>query len=1145
MVAATDCARLSGSHAGRWQTTGAVSGSHHRRMVFADALMYAELHCHTAYSFLDGASPPDEILAEAHRHGYPALALTDRNGIYGSLAFAHAAQPLGIQAITGAAVTLTDGSELNLLAETPQGYTNLCRLLTTTHLGAERLDPRLPLTALEEQHDGLIILSGSRQDGLLPRTFENDGLIAARKLAERCQAIYGADRFYVELQRNYVRGDRALTRSLMDVADAARLGVVASGNVHYHVRARHRLHDVLTAIRHRTTLDGSHGVRRPNSEFYLRPPAEVAELFADCPDAVANTLALAERCRAFDLTRDLGYGFPDFRGADRAPAPQALAELCRARLDERYPEGSLNRPPAVRRLEDELKLIEHHKLSGFFLVYHDLFDLAREVATDVRRGSRRASGNLLPGRGRGSSVSSIVCYLLGLSHIDPIANKLFLGRFLNETLASVPDIDLDLPREIREELIRRVYTRYGAEYVGLVCSFPTYRLRSAVREIGKALDLPLGEIELVAKLSDGRSDGLSDEMEHLPGFAGRKDAPLWKELCQLAHEIRGLPRHVSQHPGGRIISSRPLIELVPLERAAMEDRVVCQWDKDSCDDARFIKIDFLALGMLSLVEECVELIARRTGTPPDLSRIDFEDPAIYYRICAGDTIGLFQIESRAQIQMIRRSRPRNLEDLAVEVAIVRPGPIVGGAVNPYVRRREEQRRAYASGRAYEPPVDHPLLRDCLSETLGVILYQDQVLQVCQALAGFTTGQSEALRRAMSRRRSHDLIGGFWEEFRAGALARGVPEAAAEKVFGHVIAFSEFGFPKSHAAAFGLLAYQSAWLRYYHPVEYYCALFNNQPMGFYSLDALGRDAKRNEVEIRLPDVNLSDVWCTVEGGKGRLKAGEGGRGADAVRVGLGFIRDWSEETATAVVDERARGPFRSVGDFVRRAPPKLKRSAIEHLVWVGGCDGFGLTRRELLWQVGLWLPPESEHGVDARARRQLDLALNHPHEGLRFGGLEAAERPLAAYDVLGFAASGHPLSLLRGALPPGIVQSDTLPRREHGAWVEVAGLVVARQRPETAKGIIFVLLEDETRMTNVSARHDVYTEYRTAIRGEPLLWVRGKLAKDDGTVNVIAEEAKGLQINCGLRIADCGLEDPPVESAIRNPQSGLASLKTFR
>jgi len=810
-------------------------------------------------------------------------------------------------------------------------------------------------------------------------------------------------------------------------------------------------------------------------------------------------LAIAERCQAFDLTRDLGYTFPDFRGADRAPAPQALAELCRARMSARYHEDSVHRSAAERRLAEELTLIEHHRLSGFFLVYHDLFELAREVAADVRRGSRRASGNLLPGRGRGSSVSSIVCYLLGLSHIDPIANHLFLGRFLNDTLASVPDIDLDFPREIREELIRRVYKRYGDEHVGLVCSFPTYRLRSAVREIGKALDLPLGEIELVAKLADRRSGALADELEQLPGFAGRKDAPLWKELCELAEEVRGLPRHVSQHVGGMVISSRPLVEIVPLERAAMEDRVVCQWDKDSCDDARFIKIDFLALGMLSLVEECVELIARKEGRPPDLSRIDFNDTAVYDRICMGDTVGLFQIESRAQIQMLRRTRPRDLGDLAVEVAIVRPGPIVGGAVNPYVRRREAQRHAREAGRPYEPPVDHPLLRECLDETLGVILYQDQVLQVCQALAGFTSGQAEALRRAMSRRRSRDLMGGFWEEFRVGALARGVPESTAEKVFTQVIAFSEFGFPKSHAAAFGLLAYQSAWLRHYHPVEYYVGLFNNQPMGFYSLDVLSRDAQRNDVQIRPPDVNASDVWCTVDG--------------SALRVGLGFVRNWSEETATATVLEREqRGPFRSVGDFVRRAPPALKRTSIEALVWVGGCDGFGLTRRELLWQVGLWLPPKASRSGDGRGRRQLELALDHPHEHLRFGGLAAHERLLAEYATLGFSAGAHPFSLVREALPPGIVSSDKLATREHGAMIEVAGLVVARQRPETAKGFVFVLLEDEAGMSNVIVRPDIYDRYRAAVRGEPFLLVHGTLAKDDGTVNVIAEKVEGLQ--CG-------------------------------
>jgi error-prone DNA polymerase len=1062
-------------------------------------MRYVELHAHSAFSFLDGASLPEQMALEAADLGYPALALTDHNGLYGSMAFAQAAKPLGLQAITGTEVTLLDGTHVTLLAETPQGYANLCRLLTETHLAREdRRDPRLDFASLEARHDGLLLLSGCRA-GLLPTLLRREGVPAARRFLDRCRAVFGRDRFFVELQRNAVRGDRALTHSLIDLGDEAGLSLVATGDVHYHRRERHRLHDALVAIRHRTTLDGSHDVRRPNSEFHLRPPEQISSLFRDRPDAIANTLVIAERCAAFDLTRDLGYVFPDFHGADRTPAPRAIAELCRGRLDELYPPDSSHRAEAERRLEDELRLVDHHGLCGFFLVYHDLFELARQVAVDVRCGSRRAHGNLLPGRGRGSSVSSIVCYFLGLSHIDPIANRLFLGRFLNETLASVPDIDLDFPREIREELIRRVYRRYGDEHVGLVCSFPTYRLRSAVRELGKALDLPPGEIEQIAKLASHRSAGaLREEMQKLPGFAGRVDAPLWRDLCDLAEEIAGLPRHVSQHVGGMIISSRPLVEIVPLERSAMPDRVVCQWDKDSCDDARFIKIDFLALGMLSLVEECVELVARKEGEPPDLSRIDFADEAVYDQICAGDTVGMFQIESRAQIQMVRRTRPRNLEDLSVEVAIVRPGPIVGGAVNPYVRRREAQRRARQEGRPYLPPVEHPLLAEALGETLGVIVYQDQVLQVCQALAGFTAGQAEALRRAMSRRRSRELMEDFWEEFLEGARRRGVPASTARKVFEQVVAFSEFGFPKSHSAAFGLLAYQSAWLRHYHAVEYYAALFNNQPMGFYSLDALGRDAGRHGVEVRLPDVNHSDVYCTVEDG--------------TVRIGLGFIRDWGWDVTEEVVAERERhGPFRGLGDFVRRAPPRLSRDAIEHLVWVGGCDAYGLTRRELLWQIGLWLPPKTERPDRSRVRRQLELPLVHPYESVRFGNLAADERLVAEYEVLGFAASGHPFTLLRPTLPPLVRRSDRLDDLEHGADVQVAGLVVARQRPETARGYTFVLLEDEAGMMNAIVRPEIYERDRVAVRGEPFLWVLGTLARDDGTVNIIAEEVRPLEV----------------------------------
>ena len=1010
-----------------------------------------------------------------------------------------------------------DRWHLTLLAETPQGYANLSRLLTEAHRTSPRNTPSLPLDTLLERTEGLVLLTGCRRSPLHQAL--EDSTATGDGFAKRLAQAFGPQNVFVELQNNQVRGDQYRVRRLARLADRLRLPVMATGNVHYHRPERHLLQDVLTAIRHRSTLDGSHVRRRPNAEFYLASPSEMASRFASRPDALANTLHVAERCAAFDLNEDLGYVFPDFEGNEQGTAIKVLAAVTRAALEERYPEdpyaafpdlspaevggiGALARKArkrkaeAERRLEEEIRLVERHGLGGFFLAYRDIMELAREVAARIRGAAPRARSGLPPGRGRGSSVSSIICYLIGLSHVDPVEADLFLGRFLNDAVGSVPDIDLDFPRDIREELILAVYEKYGHDHAGLVAIFPTYRLCSAVRKVGKALDLPPGDLEKVSKLAEHRSaTGLREDLSRFPEFKEKLNSRQWSLFLERVEEIGGLPRHISQHVGGMIISSRPLVELVPLEPAAMDGRFLCQWDKDSCDDAGFIKIDFLALGMLSLVEEAVDLIAERGGKL-DLSRIDLKDPEVYQRTQGGDTVGLFQVESRAQTQMLRRTLPSDIKELAVQVVIVRPGPIVGGgAVNPYVRRREAQR----ADPEYQIPYDHPLLENALEETLGIIIYQDQVLQVCRDLAGFTDGQAESLRRAMSRKRSKDAMRSHWEAFLKGTRARGIDDETAKEVFRQVVGFSEFGFPKSHASAFALLAYQSAWLRHYFPTEYYVALFNNQPMGFYSFDALGRDARRNGIRIRLPGVNRSEITCTAEGSD--------------LRVGLGFIRGWGTDIAAQVVEERERrGPYNSLVDFLRRTPAALKRPAVENFIWVGGLDELGLTRRELLWQTGLWLGPDEERGR-AQGRSddpQLSVVLGDLDANRSFPDLDDQNRVVAEYRMLRLSTELHPLSLVRDQLPPSAIPSNRLPELSEGSTVTLAGIVIARQRPRTTKGYVFVLIEDEYGHINVIVKPKIYDRCRAAVRMEPFLVVRGKLRKDGATLNVIAREIRALR-----------------------------------
>jgi error-prone DNA polymerase len=1044
-----------------------------RREVRKSVTEYVELHCHSAYSFLDGASLPEELAVQAAELGYPALALTDHDGVYGSLEFAHAANAFGVRPLTGAEATLADGSHVTLLVESPRGYANLCRLLTTAH-AHERLNPRLPLDELERLNEGLVCLSGCARDGLAVRDPN-----AAARLAR----AFGPERFYVELQRPYLRGDVRRNAALRDLAGSLGVRTVATGNVHAHARHRAYLQDALVAIRERTSLEACEPARRGNDECVLRAPADAVALWPDDPDAVRATVEIAERLE-FDLTEELGYRYPDFSdGPD--PAHVQLARVTRRAFDERYRHAPDSlRSSADARLTEELNLIAEIGLSGFFLLHWEVLELAREVAADVR-GPGSPRHLLPPGRGRGSSVGSIVCYLTGLSHVDPVAAELSLGRFLNRELRSVPDIDLDFPRDIRERLIVEVTERYGRERAALVASFATYRSRGAIRDVGKALGLPAAELERLARLSEGwNARKVGEEMAGLSGAEERLGSPRWQAFRALCSEIAGLPRHLSQHPGGMVISSRPLVELVPVEPAAMEGRQVCQWDKDSCADAGFLKIDLLGLGMLSAVEECVDQIVSLRGETIDLSRIPLDDAAVYKEIQAADTVGLFQIESRAQMQSLLRTRPENLDDLTVQVALVRPGPIQGKAVHPYIERRQRLRE----DPAYEPPHDHPLLAECLRETLGVVVFQDQVLEVAIALAGFSVGEAEGLRRAMSRKRSEAALLAHRERFLEGAAGNGVDPETAELVWSKLNGFAAFGFPKSHAAAFGLLAYQSAWLRHHYPAEFLCALLNAQPMGFYPPASLVRDAQRRGVEVRGPDVNASAAKCRIEG--------------DAVRVGLGYVRSVGEAPAEALVAERERGgPFTGVRDLAQRAP--VERPALEALVASGACDGFGWPRRQLLLRLGL--APRSVSVGAGGEERQLALPLGPASEIPELPEQTEWERMLADYRLTSLSVVVPPLELLRPHLPVEVRSSADLQEQPHGARVALAGLAVARQRPATANGVVFMLVEDEYGQTNLIVPPPVYERYRAVVRGEPLILARGRYEVYERNRNVVVDE----------------------------------------
>ena len=1086
---------------------------------------YFELHCHSAFSFLDGASLPDELVAAALELGHEAVALTDHNTVSGSMEFAVSARALGLRPIHGAEIDLDDGRHLTLLVEDARGWSNLCRILTRAHTHT-REKPGPPSQAFVELADvleharGLICLSGCALRGVHDE-------FSLHRLLE----AFGPDRLRIELQRPFLRDDRARNRRLERIAERLGVPCVATGNVHAHARVRAPLQDAFVAVRLHTTLDASEPQRRGNFSHVLASPAAMAGRFPEHPEAVAETVRLAERLR-FDLSCDLGYRYP---GAEDEGAMRKLTELCQARLEDRYRDAGAAQGDAQARLEQEFRIIEGLGLPGFFLLHHDMLELAREVAVEVR-GPDSVRRLLPPGRGRGSSVSSIVCYLTGLSHVDPIANDLLIGRFLNDELTSLPDIDLDFPRDIREKLIPRVHERYGHERSALVAAFPTYRARGAIRELGKALGLPPGEIERVARGSEGwDAREVGKDIEN----ARRGSTGRWAWLARLAAQAHGLPRHLSQHSGGMIVATRPLIDCCPIVPAAMEGRQIVQWDKDSCADAGFLKIDLLGVGMLSAVERAVELIDRTRGEQIDLSRIPYDDPATYECIQSAETTGVFQIESRAQMQSLYRTRPENLKDITVQVAIVRPGPIQGGAVNPYIERRQRLR----VDPDYQVPYEHPSLEPALRETLGAIIFQDQVIEVAIAFAGFSPGEAEGLRRAMSRKRSEAAIEAYHKRFVAGAIRRhAVDEEKAERVFAMVRGFSGFGFPKAHGAAFGLLAYQSTWLRVHYSPEFLCSLLNEQPMGFYPPDALVHEAQRRGLEVLPPEVNESDADCSIE------ITGE----AIRVRIGLGYVRGVAEQEVKELVAARqAGGRFKSLADLASRAGSSA--GALELLAWSGACDSLvdaapqrdgrrrltaaprGSARRIALWQLGVATPGRR---VPGGMQLALPLDLPAPPE-LRT--LSRWESMLADYGTTGLTVKSHPMALMRDRLPEGLVRSPELATLRHGTRVRVGGLVVARQRPGTANGIVFVLLEDEHGTINLIVPAEVYERHRLTVRTEPLILAAGKLERlpaAGGAINVLVDRVESIDApdHIAAEVKDFSMLDEQVRRGLAEQRS---------
>jgi len=1073
-----------------------------------NAPSYVELHCHTNYSMLDGASHPEDLIARARELGMEALAITDHDGLYGAVRFWQAAKQEGIRPIIGAEITMEGGDHLTLLARSREGYANLCRLISAAQLAHGKNRAALALSSLEGRTAGLICLSGCRH-GEIARKLLAGSRDGAGRAAERLLRIFGAESFWIELQHHLLPEDDWLCDEMVDLADRLGVGCVATNNVHYALRDGHRLQDILVCIRHRTTLDASDGLRRPNSEYHLKSAREMSILFHRYPGAIANSRIIAAQCDV-DLNFR-GYRFPGFQVPEGETPFSFLHRLCHEGARELY------RPitPAVsRQLAHELDVIQKTGLAEYFLIVWDIMRYAREHG--------------IPGQGRGSAADSLVAYVLGITKVDPLRHNLLFERFLSEEMTGMPDIDIDFSTNHREQIIQYIYQKYGQEHTGMVCNVVTYRARNALREVGKAMGLPAELIDRLAKAVNRRSSShLEEEMETIAPFTGIRqlgpgtgergtgeDEPEsgprppnpWKQLLEFCRQIEGFPRHLSIHVGGMLITATPLVEIAPLERAAAPGRVVVQFNKDDVEDMGLIKMDLLGLRTLSVIHDALQMIRETRGLDLDLDRIPLDDPAVFDMLCEPDNIGVFQVESRAQSQTLPKMRPRTIEDLIVEISIIRPGPLQGNMVHPYLRRRQGLEKVTYL---------HPSLEPILSETLGVVLFQEQVIRVAMATAGFTAGEADLFRRAMNRHRSETEMSRIRSRFLEGAQRNGVDGETAEEIFKQLAGFASYGFCKSHAAAFAKTTYDTAYLKRYYAPEFYAAILNNQPMGFYSPEVVINDAKRHGIRILPVDINRSRAKCTVERRQGELE------GQLDIRLGFCYVRGLGEDSLQRLEDERQRGPFRSLQDLLLRT--RLSREAVENLIAVGALDCFDRPRRALLWEAGLERRVAGEADGHGKASTPSPLPMpSAPAPDLPAPSL--FETTAAEYSIQGLSPDRHAVELFRGLLEDArAVPCGRMKELPRNLVVRVGGLVVCEQAPPTAKGHVFLTLEDETGLANVILRPQVYQRFRSVLQGSQMLLIEGVLRRDSGITNLMAR--KVLPITAAATLAAYATKRP--------------------